>query len=193
MLCGSRGIQNNQCSVCGGEGCLSRCANSSIECSSSIHGQLNSIIEMVELTEKELSIKQNASNVIYARQYEIEKNVTHIFTGLKREQETIFLLDIILNDIIGSIDRTQAVMTNLTDVLRDRKPADIREIIENIFNMKISLTKEHLEENIRDIRGLVEQAQRSSQAADEEEKIRDATVKLNRARSIENDLLTYVR
>ena len=84
-------------------------------------------------------------------------------------------------------------MTNLTDILHDRKPADIREIIERISSKKIELTPENLQESIRDIQTLVEQAQKSSQTGNEVEKIRSATFKLNRAKNIQNDLSTYVR
>jgi uncharacterized coiled-coil protein SlyX len=193
ILCGSRGLQNNQCSICGGEGCSSTCANSSSQCSSSIYGQLNELMNIINSTQNELSIKQDETNLIYARQYEIEQDITKILNEILRQQQTFSSFNITLNETSFSIDLIQQQITNLTDILHDRKPADIREIIERILTKKIYLTSTNLEESIRDIRALVEQAQKSSQTGNELEKIRDATFKLNRAKNIENDLSTYVR
>ncbi len=131
--------------------------------------------------------------MIYARQYDIEKDITKIFNEILREQQTFSSFNITLNETSSIIDFIQQQITNLTDILHDRKPADIREIIDRILTKKIDLTPNNLEESIRDIRTLVEQAQQSSQTGNELEKIRDATFKLNRAKNIENDLATYVR
>jgi hypothetical protein len=131
--------------------------------------------------------------LIYARQYDIEKDITKIFNEILREQQTFSSFNITLNETSSIIDFIQQQITNLTDILHDRKPADIREIIDRILTKKIDLTPNNLEESIRDIRTLVEQAQQSSQTGNELEKIRDATFKLNRAKNIENDLATYVR
>jgi hypothetical protein len=131
--------------------------------------------------------------MIYARQYDIEKEITKIFNEILREQQTFSSFNATLNETSSTINFIQEQITNLTDILHDRKPADIREIIDRILTKKIDLTPNNLEESIRDIRTLVEQAQQSSQTGNELEKIRDATFKLNRAKNIENDLATYVR
>lgn len=154
---------------------------------------MNSILESVDAAEKELSDKQEESNMIYARQYEMEKDVTQLLNQVNREQESLSSLNETLTKTSSVIDQIDEQVFNLTEILKDRKPADIRETIEEIFLKEISLTEDQLEQSIRDIRGLVEHAQRSSQTADENEKIRDATIKLNRAKAIENELLTYVR
>ncbi|CAF0763256.1 unnamed protein product [Adineta steineri] len=193
IVCGSRGMQNNQCSICGGEGCSSTCANSSSQCSSSIHGQLNELIQTINSTENELLIKQNETNLIYQHQYTIEKDITEILNKILLEQQKFLTFNITLNQTSSNIDLIQQQITNLTDILHDRKPADIRELIDRILTKKISLTSDNLEESIRDIRTLVEQAQISSQTGNELEKIRDATHKLNRAKGIEDALSPYVR
>ena len=193
ILCGSHGIENNQCSICGGEGCLLTCSNSSSQCSLSIHGQLNNLLNIINSTQNELLIKQEETNIIYVRQYEIEKDITKILNEVLHEQQTFSSFNITLNETSLQINLIQQQITNLTDILHDRKPADIREIIDRILIKKINLTPINLEDNIKDIRALVEQAQKSSQTGNELEKIRDATFKLNRAKNIENDLTTYVR
>ncbi|CAM2698388.1 unnamed protein product [Rotaria socialis] len=193
ILCGSRGIQNNQCSICGGEGCESTCANSSLQCLSSVHGQLNTLIDTMDATQTVLSTKQEETNLIYARQYQLEKDVTQTLNEIIREQQGFASFNITLNETTFNIDSIQQQITNLTNSLLDRKPADIREIIDRILTKKIYLTSNNLEENIHDIQTLVEQAQKSSQTGNELEKIRDATFKLSRAKTIENDLSTYVR
>lgn len=123
----------------------------------------------------------------------MERDVTHISSEIHRAEQTLNVFNGTLNESSSLIDTIQGQVTNLTEILHDRKPADIREILENIAEKSISLTSTQLEENINDIRTLVEQAQQSSQTGNEGEKIRDATLKLNRAKDIENDLLTYVR
>jgi len=147
----------------------------------------------INSTESELLKKQDETNIIYAHQYEIEKDITQVLNEIIREQQTFLSFDLTLNETSINIESIQQQITNLTDVLHDRKPADIRELIDRILTKKIYLTENQLEEGIRDIRGLVEQAQKSSQTGNELEKIRDATLKLNRAQTIENELSTYVR
>ena len=193
ILCGSHGLENNQCSICGGEGCLSTCANSSSQCSSSIHSQFDQLIHQINSTEHELSTKQEETNLIYARQYEIEKDITQVLNDAIREQQTFSAFNLTLNQTSTDIDLIQKQTMNLTEILLERKPADIREILDRIASKQIDLTPTNLEESIRDIRALVEQAQESSQMDNELEKIRDARFKLNRAKNIENDLSTYVR
>lgn len=138
-------------------------------------------------------MKQNETNLIYARQYEIERDVKQTLMEINREEESLSLLNLNLNETTTLIDSLQDKVKNYTEILHDRKPADIREMIEKISEKKISLSSNDLETNINEIRSLVEQAQRSSQTGNEGEKIRDATVKLTRAKNIENDLFTYVR
>ena len=151
------------------------------------------MLNTIDLTENDLSSKQNESNLIYARQYEVERDVTHISTEVHRDEQTLNVFNSTLNESSSLIDTIQEQVTNLTGILHDRKPADVREILENIAEKSISLTSTQLEESINDIRSLVDQAQQSSQTGNEGEKIRDATLKLNRAKDIENDLFTYVR
>ena len=110
-----------------------------------------------------------------------------------REQQRFAHVDRTLSETSSSIDATQEQITNLTDILHDRKPADSREIIDRIVTKRIQLTVPQLEEGIQEIRTLLDQAQKTSQSANEEEKIRDATRKLDRAKSIENGLLTNIR
>jgi hypothetical protein len=147
----------------------------------------------INSTENELLKKQDQTNIIYANQYEIEKDITQVLNEIIREQQTFLSFDLTLNETSINIESIQQQITNLTDVLHDRKPADIRELFDRILTKKIYLTANQLEEGIRDIRALVEQAQKSSQTGNELEKIRDATFKLNRAQTIENELSTYVR
>ena len=151
------------------------------------------MLSSIELTESELTSKQKESNLIYARQYEVERDVTQISSEILRDQQTLTLFNGTLNESSSTLDSIQQQVTNLTELLHDRKPADIREIIESIAEKRIELTSGQLEENINDIRTLVEQAQRSSQTGNEGEKIRDATLKLTRAKEIESELLTYLR
>lgn len=194
LLCGSSSSNSKKpCSICGGEGCTTTCADSSSQCSSSIHGQLNELLDSINSTQSELSTKQEETNLIYARQYEIDKDLTQVYNEVLREQQTFAAFNMTLNETNTNIGQIQEQVTNLTDILHDRKPADIRELIERISNKKIDLTPENLQESIRDIQTLVEQAQKSSQTGNELEKIRSATFKLNRAKNIQNDLSTYVR
>ena len=193
VVCGSRANQNNQCSTCGGEGCSASCATSSTECAASVHGQLNDLITKVNSTQSELSRKGNEAHLIYARQYDIEREITQISNGTMREQQRFDDVNRTLSETSSSIDATQKQITNLTDILHDRKPADSREIIDRILTKKIDLTVPQLEEGIQEIRALIDQAQKTSQSANEEEKIREATLKLDRAKNIENDLLTNIR
>lgn len=140
-----------------------------------------------------MTTKQEETNLVYARQYEIEKDVTQVLNEIIRAQQSFTSFNITLNETSFNIDSIQQQISNLTNNLLDRKPAHIREIIDRILAKKIYLTPNNLEETIKDIQTLVEQAQKSSQTGNELEKIRDATLKLNRAKSIEDDLSTYVR
>ena len=154
---------------------------------------MNELLEAINSTQSELSSKQDETNLIYARQYEIDKDISQIYNEILREQDAFAAFNITLNETSVSIDQITEQVTNLTDILHDRKPADIREMIDRISSKKIDLTPQNLEESIQDIRTLVEQAQKSSQTGNELEKIRSATYKLNRAKNIQNDLSTYVR
>lgn len=154
---------------------------------------MNELVNTIESAQNELSTKQDETNVIYARQYALEKDITQILNETNHEQQTFASFYVTLNETSFNVDSIQQQIANLTDSLYDRKPADIREIIDRILAKKIHLTSNNLEEHIKEIRGLVEQAQKSSQTGNELEKIRDATFKLNRAKTIENDLSTYVR
>lgn len=154
---------------------------------------MDQLSTVIDSTQNKLIRKQNETTVIYAQQYEIEKEISQVLNQILLEQQKFASFNLTLNETSTNIDLIQQQITNLTDVLHDRKPADIRELIDRILSKRISLTSNYLEEVIRDIRSLVEQAQKSSQTGDESEKIRDATLKLNRAQTIENDLTTYVR
>ena len=110
-----------------------------------------------------------------------------------REKQTFSSFNITLNEANYNITLIRQHIANLTIVLHSKKPADIKKIIDQILEKKIDLTPNSLEEDIQDIRELVQQAQKSSQTGNEVGKNRDATVKLDQAKSIENDLSTYVR
>ncbi|CAF1124771.1 unnamed protein product [Didymodactylos carnosus] len=195
VLCGNHG-NNDVCDVCGGEGCddLSRCTNSSsIKCSSSVHGILNNLLIEINDTQQIIEKKQNETNLIYTRYYEAEKDVSLTLTKTINEWKRLIMINDSLNITQLQLNKSHIQIQILEDLLKNTKPSDIQEIIKNILNMKITITQSTLETLTSDILKLVESTRISQQTDNENEKIRDATYKLDRAKNLENDLVTYVR
>ncbi|CAF1581390.1 unnamed protein product, partial [Didymodactylos carnosus] len=129
----------------------------------------------------------------YTRYYEAEKDISLTLTKTINEWKRLKTLNDSLNLTQIRLDKSNIQIQTLEDLLKDPKPSDIQEIIEKILNMKITLTTPTLETLTNDIVKLVESTRISQQTDNENEKIRDATYKLDNAKNLENDLVTYVR